>query len=109
MSLIARGDRIPYRPPSEVSPGDVVVLGDTVTVSEQRIAAGARGSLELHGEYELPRASVFVNWPAGTRVNFDTINRNITTTNLPTNVHAGVVTVYSHRTDKRVRVMLLPG
>jgi len=98
-------DRIPYTPPSEVSPGDVVVLGDTVCVAEDRIPAGRLGMLSIVGEYDLPRASVFADWVVGTRVYWDTTNG--ITTSAGGNTRAGIVSEFSPRTASRVMVLLI--
>jgi predicted RecA/RadA family phage recombinase len=79
------GGRMQYTPSSAVAAGDVVVVGDTVGVATQAIAANTLGSLSTRGLFLLPKASGSttaiaagkkVYWSAGSSVITETSSGN---------------------------------
>lgn len=75
------GGRMPYTPSSAVAAGDVVVIGDTVGVATQAIAANELGTLATRGLFKLPKASGSTTAiAAGTKVYWAAGSSVITTT-----------------------------
>lgn len=74
------GGRMPYTPGSAVAAGAVVVIGDTVGIATQAIAANELGTLATQGLFQLPKASGSTTAiAAGTKVYWDATNSVITT------------------------------
>jgi len=106
MRITDQVDRIPYTAPAEVSPGDLVVLGDMVGVAESRIPAGTTGTLTIRGEFTLPRLAVFADWQVGQACYWSPGSGGVTSS--PTsNIALGVISEFSKRTDTRAKVILL--
>lgn len=73
------GKYINYTPSSAVSSGDVVVLGDLVTVADLDIAADELGNLTLEGVYDFPKASgVSTAITVGTKLYWDEADQQAT-------------------------------
>ena len=51
------GNAIDYTPGSDVSSGDVVVVGTMVGIAPSDIASGALGAIQVSGVGEFPKAS----------------------------------------------------
>jgi predicted RecA/RadA family phage recombinase len=97
---------IPYTPGSAVAAGDVVVVGATVGIAPAPIAANAAGTLEIEGEFYMPKAagsSTAIG--AGVKVWWDATNSVVTTTS-STHKAAGYTSVASVDADTTQRVIL---
>lgn len=74
------GDVIDYTPGSNVSAGDVVVLGDTVAIAKTDIAAGKVGSLATEGVFEVVKGTgEGTDISVGAAVFWDSTNKIATT------------------------------
>lgn len=67
----SEGQTIDYTPGSNVSSGDVVVLGNLVGVAAVDIDSGDQGALTVEGIVELPKASAEGELTQGTVVFWD--------------------------------------
>ena len=57
VTFVQRGESIDYTPSSDVSAGDVVVLGDLVGVAKLDIQANTLGALAVSGVFDFPKAT----------------------------------------------------
>ena len=99
----ADGDLIDYTPSSAVAAGDVVLVGDTVTVAPRPIAAGKLGAVAVEGVFKLPKASGAIS--QGVIVYWDATAGNITTT-ATNNKRAGKAAAAAASGDAVVAVLL---
>lgn len=105
----AAGDYIDYTPSSAVKAGDVVVLGDLVTVADNDIAANAKGAVAVSGVYIFPKDTGSAEALAvGTKVYWDANNEVITAT-ASTHKQAGYVVEAAAASDATVKVLLARG
>lgn len=51
------GEQIDYTPGSDVTAGDVVVIGSIPTIARTDITSGRKGALSLEGAYDVPQVS----------------------------------------------------
>lgn len=68
-----------YTPGSAVSAGDVIVLGANVFFATKDIAANALGSIEIEGQWKLPKETGTAH-NQGDRVFWDAVNHRVTKT-----------------------------
>ena len=107
MASYVQGDcLLDYTPSSAVAAGDVVVLGDLVTVAPRAIAANALGAVAIEGVFTLPKASGAIS--QGVIVYWDATNSNITTT-AGSNKRAGKAAYAQASGDTTVKVLLNQG
>lgn len=69
-SYVQKGEVIDHTPGSDVSAGDVLVIGNLIGVAHTDIASGEVGAVGISGVYELPKVSAAVI-AAGETVNYD--------------------------------------
>jgi predicted RecA/RadA family phage recombinase len=107
MASYVQGDcLLDYTPSAAVAAGDVVVLGDLVTVAPVAIAANKLGAVAVEGVFELPKASGAIS--QGVIVYWDATNSNITTT-AGSNKRAGKAAYAQASGDTTVKVLLNQG
>ncbi|QDU71045.1 DUF2190 family protein [Mucisphaera calidilacus] len=114
--FIHEGKGIDYTPApgSDVSAGDIVVLGDgLVGIAKHDIAAGQLGTLELTGVYDIAKASGII--AAGEKVYWDADGNPLdgvalsgaATTTEPSNTLLGKAVADAANGDPAVRAVLL--
>ena len=107
MASYVQGDcLLDYTPSAAVAAGDVVVLGDLVTVAPVAIAANKLGAVAVEGVFELPKASGAIS--QGVIVYWDATAGNITTT-AGSNKRAGKAAYAQASGDATVKVLLNQG
>lgn len=107
MASYVQGDcLLDYTPSAAVAAGDVVVLGDLVTVAPVAIAANKLGAVAVEGVFELPKASGAIS--QGVIVYWDATAGNITTT-VGSNKRAGKAAAAAASGDATVKVLINQG
>jgi predicted RecA/RadA family phage recombinase len=107
MASYLQGDcLLDYTPSAAVAAGDVVLLGDLLTVAPVAIAANKLGAVAIDGVFELPKASGAIS--QGVIVYWDATNLNITTT-AGSNKRAGKAAYAQASGDATVKVLLNQG
>jgi len=102
-SYFQDGDTIDYTPSAAVAAGDVVVIGDTVTVAPHAIAANKLGAVAPVGVFQMPKGTgaigqlVVVYWDA---------TNSVVTTTASTNKRVGRTALAALSADTTVPVML---
>lgn len=80
-TFVQNGDRVDYTPSSAVDAGDVLVIGSTVAVATEAIAADALGSVAISGVVRFPKATGSgAEIAGGTKVYWDASGEVVTTT-----------------------------
>jgi predicted RecA/RadA family phage recombinase len=103
-AYFADGDLIDYTPSAAVAVGDVVVIGDTVTVAVRPIAANTLGAVAVEGVFTFPKATGSAIGQ-GVIVYWDATNGVITAT-AGSNKRAGKVAAAAASSDTTVKVVL---
>ena len=75
-----KGDLIDYTPASNVSAGDIVVVGEIVGQVPSDILANIKGSLRIGGIINAPKLSTDAVANAGVKLYWDAGNTRLTTT-----------------------------
>ena len=103
-----RGDSIDYIPASDISAGDVVVIGDLVGIAKLDIEAGKLGAIALTGVYDIAKASGSgTGIPAGIKVYWDDVTKVVTTDdNSGSNKYLGKTIADASNDDLTVLVRL---
>jgi predicted RecA/RadA family phage recombinase len=105
-NYVQDGDLIDHTPVAAVSAGQVVQIGNLVTVAPRPIAAGALGAVAVEGVFFLPKPTGSgTNYAAGSKVYWYS-SQAVTGA---TGVQAGYVVEQPATTDSQVKVLLFPG
>jgi predicted RecA/RadA family phage recombinase len=106
--FIHDGDAIDYTPGSDVSAGDVVVLGDLVGITKRDIKASELGALAVKGVFDVAKESGGgVTFAVGAAVYWDdTNNLAVATDGGGTNKLMGKAVAAAADADSTVRVRL---
>lgn len=106
------GCTIDYTPGSDVTAGDVIVLGSIVGIATQDIASGVKGALTIQGVFKVPKITganavgTLIYWdPAGDPVG-GTAGTGAATSTAGSLKQLGYVAVASLSADETVQVIL---
>ncbi|MCY2925899.1 MAG: DUF2190 family protein [Planctomycetota bacterium] len=111
-TYVQEGDMIDYTPTSAVAAGQVVVLGNTVGIASEPIAASALGALAAEGLFDVAKATGAIT--AGNAVYWDadgdpvggTAGTGAATTTATSNTYMGLAVADAAETAGTVRVRL---
>ena len=106
-NFIKDGMTIPHTPGSDVTAGDVILIGDKITVAKHDIATGDDGALATEGVFDFDKTAATV-YAVGVKVFFDVADDEATEDDdTGTNKLIGYVTVAALSGDALVRCMLV--
>ncbi len=106
-NFIKDGKTIPHTPGSDVTAGDVIVLGEKVTVAKHDIPTGALGAVSAEGTFDFPKTAVTV-YDIGAKVFWDVADQEATEDDdTDTNKLIGYVSVAALSADALVRCQLV--
>lgn len=77
---VQKGDLIDYTTATDLAAGDIVFVGDLVTVASFPVPAGASAGLSCKGIYAVAKASA-TTFALGAKVYFNTTSKLATATN----------------------------
>ena len=104
-SYYADGDKLDYTPTSAVAAGDIVVLGNLVTVAERPIAANELGAVLVQGTVTGPVFATGITGAQGSAMRWYAASGVFDAT---TGVTAGYLARPRLATDRQVAVLLWP-
>lgn len=104
-SYYADGDKLDYTPSSAVAAGDIVVLGNLVTVAERPIAANELGAVLTNGVVTGPVFATGITGAQGSAMRWYAPSGVFDAT---TGVTAGYLARPRLATDRQVAVLLWP-
>ena len=104
--ITSDGAYLDYTPGSAVTAGDVIVLGELVTVADEDIAASALGAVSKRGIYRFPKTAA-TTYAVGVKVYWDVADQEITEdADGGTNKFAGYVALAAASADTTIDVLL---
>jgi predicted RecA/RadA family phage recombinase len=99
---------IDHTPVAAVSPGDVIIVGNTVLFAKRGLAAGEAGSLDVGGVWDLPRESgANTAWAEGDAIYWDAANHRATKTST-NNKKIGIAVAAAADGNARGKVLSIP-
>lgn len=104
-SYYADGDKLDHTPGSAVAAGDIVVLGNLVTVAERPIAANELGAVLVKGLVTGPVAATGITGAQGSAIRWYAPSGVFDAT---TGVTAGYLAAPRLAADRLVKVLLWP-